>query len=147
MLTGWPFLAVHNAIGRLDAAVTRAGLHAQGQAVSGSGSLVALPQGARAYDVMWGCATSTTLVAVLPAYLLIVLCLRKRFAPQDALWVTGLSALIFPLNWIRLQLICGQPGGYDFWHEGQGAAIFGALFGALVLAAAWVASRERRTAR
>ena len=108
-LTGWPFLSMHNVVGRLDAAVTRALLHAGGQNVAGGGSLVWLPSRKQAFDVMWGCATSTTLVEILPAYLLVALCLRGRLVRRDGLGMAGLTALVFPLNWIRLQLICA-PG-------------------------------------
>ena len=61
----------------------------------------------------------------------------------------ALCGCLFAANWIRLVLICRNPGGWDYWHEGQGAEIFAVIFAALAIGCAALggqaaADRERR---
>ena len=146
VLPGWPFLPVHEAFGRLDAAVVRSLLKLGGVASAGAGTLVLIPGQRQGFDVLYGCATSTTLAEVIPAFLVVVLCLRGRFARTDRLWLLGLTAAIFPANWLRLLLICGPPDRYVYWHEGAGAGLFGLAYGVLILGAGALAVRGRRAA-
>ena len=114
---GWPFLLVHNAIGRLDAAMARRSLALLGQQVAGGGSYVLKPLQSLNFDVMWGCATTTTLAPVLAAFTIVALALRHRLERTDASAAALLIALTFALNWTRLVLICWSEAGYAFWHD------------------------------
>lgn len=139
VLLGWPFLIVHNAIGRLDAAIVRGSLSLLGQQVAGEGSYVLKPLQKLNFDVMWGCATSTTLAPVLAAFAIVVLTLRHRLDRADALAAAILIALTFALNWSRLVLICWSEAGYYYWHEGAGAGLFAAAYALAALGAAYAA--------
>jgi exosortase/archaeosortase family protein len=139
VLLGWPFPVVHNAIGRLDAAVVRRSLALLGQQVAGDGSHVLKPLQSLNFDVMWGCATSTTLAPVLAAFAIVALALRHRLERADALAAALLIALTFALNWTRLVLICWSEAGYVYWHEAAGAGLFAAAYALAALGAAYAA--------
>lgn len=144
VLPGWPFLTLHAAFARLDAAVIRSLLRLFGEKVAGADTFIVLPQKMYGVDVLWGCATSTTLVSVIPSLMVILLSWKGQITRRDRWYAAGLAALIFPLNWLRLLLICAGPKHYHYWHSGGGAALFGMLYAAIVFAVGWLAVRQGR---
>ena len=140
---GWPFLAVHNLAGVLDASLIRAGARVIGLDVAGYGTFVVRPSLHIAFDVMWGCATSTALAMVIPGFLIAVLGLRGRLKRRDALWLAALIGVTTIANWARLLLIVRSLAAHSFWHDGDGAQIFAFFYALLIVGCALAATRER----
>ena len=141
VLLGWPFLIVHNAVGRLDAAVVRAGFRAFGQDASGYGTYLFRPSQHLGFDIMWGCASSTAMVPNAIGFVIITLGLRGRLLRSDVVGLLLILAASLALNWLRLLLICWSRDGYLFWHEGLGVTVFAALYALLVVSVAHAAAR------
>jgi len=142
VVTGWPFLALHNLVGRLDASAVRLWLNILGQDAVGFGTYLFLPSKSLAFDVMWGCASSTTILPIALAFIVVTLGLRGRMLRADLAWLLAIGAIGLVLNWLRLILICWSADGYRFWHEGQGALVFAALDAFVALSAAYLATRR-----
>jgi hypothetical protein len=141
VLLGWPFLVLHNVIGLLDATVVRTALQMAGQAVSGYGTYILRPADNIGFDVMWGCATSTTLVQNLTAYAIIATGFGGPLRRSDRKAFLLIIGTTFALNWLRLVLICASKEGYLVWHEGTGASFLAAVYAVLILALAYHRAR------
>ncbi|MDE2579135.1 MAG: hypothetical protein KGL46_10040 [Hyphomicrobiales bacterium] len=140
-LLGWPFLQFHNFVGRIDGFFVRAFFRAKSVDIAGAGTYVLRPAQNIGFDIMWGCATTTTLIPNLFGFFIITLGMRRRLVKTDIVWAVLIAISTAPLNWLRLLLICRNNDSYVFWHEGTGAAIFAALYAGLVLGAVHSALR------
>ncbi|MGO4339775.1 hypothetical protein AB4037_33315 [Labrys sp. KB_33_2] len=141
VLLGWPFLALHNVVGLLDAAIVRTVLQVAGQEVSGYGTYILRPADNIGFDVMWGCATSTTLVQNLMAYAIIAVGFGGPLRRSDRAAFLIVIGATFALNWLRLILICASKEGYLVWHEGTGASFLAAFYAVLILVLAYCRTR------
>ncbi|QEN85713.1 hypothetical protein FZC33_05625 [Labrys sp. KNU-23] len=141
VLLGWPFLALHNVVGLLDATIVRAVLQMAGQDISGYGTYILRPADNIGFDVMWGCATSTTLVQNLTAYAIIAVGLGGPLRRSDSTAFLIVIGATFALNWLRLVLICASKEGYLVWHEGTGANGLAAFYAVLILVLAYFRTR------
>ncbi|PRH89230.1 hypothetical protein C5L14_01145 [Labrys okinawensis] len=144
VLLGWPFLVLHNVVGLLDAAIVRTALQTAGQDVSGHGTYILRPADAIGFDVMWGCASSTTLVQNLTAYAIIAVGLGGPLRRSDSTAFLLVTGATLALNWLRLVLICASKDGYLTWHEGTGANILAAFYAVLILVLAYYRARPRQ---
>lgn len=144
---GWPFLALHNVVGALDASVIRSAAHLLGLDVSGYGTFIVRPSLKVAFDVMWGCATSTTLAMVVPGFLIAVLGLRRQFRWPDFFWLAALVCLTTMCNWARLMLIVRSLAAHAYWHEGDGSQLFAFFYAVLIVGFAFLSAPERTNAR
>ncbi|WP_448956412.1 hypothetical protein [Labrys neptuniae] len=141
VLLGWPFLALHNIVGLFDAGLVRAVLQMMGQGVSGDGTFILRPGDNIGFDVMWGCATSTTLVQNLAAYAIIAAGLGGALRHSDRAAFVIIIGATFAMNWLRLILICASREGYLIWHEGTGASFLAAFYAVLILGLAYYRAR------
>ncbi len=139
---GWPFLVFHNAIGALDAGVTRAGAMLLGLDVGGTGTFVARPSLKIIFDVMWGCATSTTLAMVMPGFFIAILGFRGRIVRRDFAWLGILTLATVFCNWARLLLIIRSREAHAFWHDGDGSQLFALVYALLIFCCAFLATRR-----
>ena len=141
VLLGWPFLVLHNLVGWLDAIVVRAVLRVIGQDVGGYGTYIIHTSRNAGFDVMWGCATSTTLVQNIVAFGIIAGGIRGYLQRSDIGCFFFVIVGTFALNWLRLVLICSTKDGYLFWHEGQGAALLATAYAIFIIALAYRVTR------
>lgn len=145
VLLGWPFLVLHNVVGLLDATIVRTLLQMAGQDVSGYGTYILRPADNIGFDVMWGCATSTTLVQNLTAYAIIAVGLGGPLRRSDRAAFLIVIGATFALNWLRLVLICASKEGYLAWHEGTGASFLAAFYAVLIVVLAYCRARPGQT--
>ena len=144
---GWgPFIWLHDLVGQFDAAAIRRLLAAAGYAVAGSGSIIISESRHFAVDVNYGCSSSYVIARVVPAFLIVVLGMRRALRLRDLAYLAALAAATIYLNLLRLMPVALSRPGYEFWHDGFGASLLAALFAVLILAAAYAATRGDRRA-
>jgi hypothetical protein len=139
-LAAGPFIWLHEAVGRIDAAVLRTLIASGGRAVAGTGTTVqAAPD--FAVDVLVGCSSSYIAAVVGPAFVICVLGFRGALRRSDLVPLAGLLAAATVVNWLRLWPIALSRDNWLYWHEGAGATIVAAADALLAVGAAWLATR------
>ncbi len=144
-MTG-PFLWLHEAVGSFDAMIVRSILAELGYGASGFGPFVFLDGSTHGVNVMGSCSSSNVVGTMAAGYGILVLGLRGRFDHEDAMRLALLLAAGLVVNWARLAPTALSLEQHAFWHDDFGASVVSLLLAVLVIGAAYLPRRERRTA-
>lgn len=131
-------IGVYRPSALFDAAVIKMLMRLFVSPTSGVGAIVA-PDAGFAIDITGGCSSAIIAANALEGFLVLVLGLRGRFCRSDLAWAAALIASMHLLNWIRLFAMALSEDRYEFWHNGNGAALIAFMGGALTCLAAWKA--------
>lgn len=140
-LIAQPFMAPGWRWAELDAYLLRGLLELSGYPVIGSGSIVYNPAQEFGIDVLRGCASIEPLRIVLAAFVIVVLALRRRIVASDLAIAGVLAIAVVCANLMRLAPSALSRAGYQYWHGGDGASLFAALYALLAIGAGYAAVR------
>lgn len=94
-------------------------------------------------SIVGSCSSFQNLSTAVLACVAAAMFVRTTWIRRDAAAIAMASAAMVLLNDVRLCLLASSVASYEFWHEGQGAVLYGYFTTAVILLIAFWSARPR----
>ena len=139
-------LPLHASVAKLDAQAVAALLSLARQSVLAHGNVVANVSAQHSIEVLGFCASTFPLAQLGLAYLVTNVYCGRRPGRGDLPWFAAALLASIALTELRLSLLALSGTSYNWWHDGEGAAVYILAVTAVSVLFPFLATRKRQVA-
>jgi hypothetical protein len=134
---------LHSVVSWFDSRLLELTAAAIGHPVSRVGNLIFSPNVPGGLLVLAGCASTNLILPMALGLAALLLSSKPHLTGRDWGWIAATVAAGFAINIARLIMMLPSHAAYEYWHEGDGAAVI-SVAGMAVTLGAWIVATDQR---